>query len=579
MEFQNPGHSADVLSELRKQQETSEFCDVTLEVDNGEVIRAHRAVLAANSAYFKALFGSCLVDTQVAQYKIPECSLGNVEEIIHYMYSGHIEINPGNVQDILRVADFLCVSKLKQYCSEMLRENITDENCLYIKFLADLYNLDEVRTQVNDYVTPRLAHIMAKADIVELPVQFIKAVLADPVLSRVREPLLADMVLKWVQFEPDARTPFWGELFSLLEIDYLPLPYASTTLMRYEFLRSSLPPEVMARLQRLLDTEVQSHKDVIFCRSRSVQPGGEVQLLCYNTIESSWLLLKAPAGRCHCWDGVESMIQHQGYLYVLVSEKIDIYGYMHHTPERKQLLRADFKQKTWEELAGPTSLKGQCRLISHVDGLYAIDLCGHTEEFDAGSGTWVVATRAGFDESPGATLYILPMPADRCIYLLRGFSTGCALSYAQTSFSLHVFDTVTHSWDFLSEIDSGDLDLADHERFHGYTVTPGKIVLRNEIGHQRVSFDLENRNWSSRVCGTVLPTHYVEVWGSAAQLDRVYLVGQCLDKSSFFLMYDHDRRRLKQVSSPPCTPSGLLCPMRVSVDALQAMTVSLSHDQ
>ncbi len=105
MQFEDSAHSAAVLSQLRlQQQDSSDFCDVTLEVDDGKVIVAHRAVLAACSEYFRVLFSSGFQDSHLGRYRIPDSSLQAIEKVVHFMYSGRIEINTSNVEGILGCA-------------------------------------------------------------------------------------------------------------------------------------------------------------------------------------------------------------------------------------------------------------------------------------------------------------------------------------------------------------------------------------------------------------------------------------------------------------------------------------------
>lgn len=53
--FLNQQHPGNVLSRLHDLREREELCDVTIVVE-GRAIKAHRAVLAATSQYFNAMF-------------------------------------------------------------------------------------------------------------------------------------------------------------------------------------------------------------------------------------------------------------------------------------------------------------------------------------------------------------------------------------------------------------------------------------------------------------------------------------------------------------------------------------------
>lgn len=55
--FLHQHHAGGVLSRLNDLREREELCDVTIIVE-GRAIKAHRAVLAASSQYFNAMFTS-----------------------------------------------------------------------------------------------------------------------------------------------------------------------------------------------------------------------------------------------------------------------------------------------------------------------------------------------------------------------------------------------------------------------------------------------------------------------------------------------------------------------------------------
>lgn len=53
--FLHPQHAGNMLSQLNDLLQREELCDVAIIVD-GRTIKAHRAVLAASSQYFNAMF-------------------------------------------------------------------------------------------------------------------------------------------------------------------------------------------------------------------------------------------------------------------------------------------------------------------------------------------------------------------------------------------------------------------------------------------------------------------------------------------------------------------------------------------
>ena len=119
-----------------------------------------------------------------------------------------------------------------------------------------------------------------------------------------------------------------------------------------------------------------------------------------------------------------------------------------------------------------------------------------------GNGPWTA--EAMFDCST-PTLYVVPMPMDRYMYILRVFSAGYSFSYSQLSFSLHRLDTVHGSHRKLSEIEASELDLADNEHMFGYSIKHGQFTLTNELGRPRVIYNLVGQSWTTCPSEVKLP--------------------------------------------------------------------------
>ena len=67
------------INEIRHLQE---LCDVTITVDDGGEFAAHRLVLAASSAYFRAMFTSDMVESRAASIRIRELDSRTMGDLI-----------------------------------------------------------------------------------------------------------------------------------------------------------------------------------------------------------------------------------------------------------------------------------------------------------------------------------------------------------------------------------------------------------------------------------------------------------------------------------------------------------------
>ncbi|XP_066527491.1 zinc finger and BTB domain-containing protein 17 [Hoplias malabaricus] len=106
-----PWHSGKVLDQLNHQRQLGLLCDCTFVVD-GVDFKAHKAVLAACSAYFHTLF---LDQKDVVHLDISNAA--GLGQVLDFMYTAKLTLNPQNVEDVLAVATFLQMQEIVNACS------------------------------------------------------------------------------------------------------------------------------------------------------------------------------------------------------------------------------------------------------------------------------------------------------------------------------------------------------------------------------------------------------------------------------------------------------------------------------
>ncbi|NXG49089.1 ZBT17 protein, partial [Psilopogon haemacephalus] len=108
-----PQHSKQVLEQLNQQRQLGLLCDCTFVVD-GIDFKAHKAVLAACSEYFRMLF--------VDQKDVVHLDISNaagLHQVLEFMYTAKLSLNPDNVEDVLAVAGFLQMQEIVSACNAL----------------------------------------------------------------------------------------------------------------------------------------------------------------------------------------------------------------------------------------------------------------------------------------------------------------------------------------------------------------------------------------------------------------------------------------------------------------------------
>ena len=130
--YNKVGHYAPkVLRNLNTQRLKNQFSDVGLIVGN-TIIRAHRSVLAASSAYFNAMFTGGLVEEQQELVEIHSVSENILSILIDFIYTGNVNITQDNVQELFAAADMLELDEVVSSCISYLQVQLHYSNALGI---------------------------------------------------------------------------------------------------------------------------------------------------------------------------------------------------------------------------------------------------------------------------------------------------------------------------------------------------------------------------------------------------------------------------------------------------------------
>ncbi|XP_054264477.1 speckle-type POZ protein B-like [Macrosteles quadrilineatus] len=127
------------------------FSDVTLSA-NGKQFKAHKAILAARSRVFAAMFDHCMEEGQLNHVTIKDVDHATLGELLRFIYSGRVKDINKIAFDLLAAADKYDLKRLKIMCEETLYKSISFDNVLDILILADLHSAVNLKSQAIKFV-------------------------------------------------------------------------------------------------------------------------------------------------------------------------------------------------------------------------------------------------------------------------------------------------------------------------------------------------------------------------------------------------------------------------------------------
>uniref|UniRef100_A0AAX7UBA3 BTB domain-containing protein n=1 Tax=Astatotilapia calliptera TaxID=8154 RepID=A0AAX7UBA3_ASTCA len=121
---QSKSHQDSVLSALNQQRKDGLLCDVTL-VAGEQKFHAHKAVLAACSDYFRAMFSLCMVESEADEVTLQGVTSVGLKHALDFAYTGQ-ELSSVNYLELYRVADLFHLPTLEEAVVGFLVEHLSE---------------------------------------------------------------------------------------------------------------------------------------------------------------------------------------------------------------------------------------------------------------------------------------------------------------------------------------------------------------------------------------------------------------------------------------------------------------------
>ncbi|XP_047456466.1 kelch-like protein 6 [Mugil cephalus] len=252
--------------ELQRGMETlrvnRELTDVTLCVQ-GHDFPCHRAILAAASQYFRAMFCSGLKESYEERVDIKGLDSGTMRSLLEYTYTSRILLTHSNVQGILEAASQFQFLRVVDACAGFLIKSMQLESCIGILNLADTHALAALRTKAQDYITTQFFQVVQQQDFLDLPADSLETILQRDNLDVKYEECVFEALMRWVRARQEERHPLLARLLSHVRLPLLEPAYFVEKVESDELIRrcsDAFPLLQETRIYHLSGREVVSER-------------------------------------------------------------------------------------------------------------------------------------------------------------------------------------------------------------------------------------------------------------------------------------------------------------------------------
>ncbi|KAF8763518.1 protein roadkill-like [Argiope bruennichi] len=139
--------------------EGQKFSDVVLSV-NGREFAAHKAILAARSPVFCAMFEHEMEEKKQNRVEITDMDHEVLREMLHYIYTGKVSNIENMAEDLLAAADKYALDRLKVMCEEHICANLSVLTAAEVLILADMHSAEQLKAHVIDFINMHATDVM-----------------------------------------------------------------------------------------------------------------------------------------------------------------------------------------------------------------------------------------------------------------------------------------------------------------------------------------------------------------------------------------------------------------------------------
>lgn len=197
------GLSADLAGKLLLDDVTG---DVVLQV-HGERLSAHRAILAARSPMFHAMFFGQMRESAAEEVEVNTFAPATMKLLLRFVYSGSVEdVRLEDMVPLMACADHYGVSALTDAISRHLQDSISPETACVVLALARTYKQESIVERYLSFILTHAQQVMKTEGFLDLDVSVLTKVLeADD--ARIEEIDLFKALVRWYRHwakEPQA---------------------------------------------------------------------------------------------------------------------------------------------------------------------------------------------------------------------------------------------------------------------------------------------------------------------------------------------------------------------------------------
>ena len=241
-ETERQQYCVEMMQRLNIQRRNEYSCDLILEVgsdDDQARLKAHRNVLCAASPFFYNALNTEMRENKEGVIRLEEASKGLMEDILEYLYTGHVEISERNAVDFLAMADYLIIPSLKAKSCEVITQSMSHTNCLLFYYAAMSYQCTELQERTRNFIFANFMSVTASEEFLELSSDQVEEWISRDEIKVKSEEEVFQVIVNWIEKRESGEHEEFFQLLHHVRLMYLPRSYIFNVILPHPLVKNS----------------------------------------------------------------------------------------------------------------------------------------------------------------------------------------------------------------------------------------------------------------------------------------------------------------------------------------------------
>ena len=323
-ETERQQYCVEMMQRLNIQRRNEDSCDLILEVGSGDDrarLKAHRNVLCAASPFFYNALNTEMKEKKEGVIRLEEASKGLMEDILEYLYTGHVYISEKNAVDLLAMADYLIIPFLKVKSCEVITQSMSHTNCLLFYYAAMRYQCTGLQERTRNFIFANFMSVTGTDDFLELSRKQVEEWISRDEIKVKSEEEVFQVIVKWMEEREIGEHEEFFQLLRHVRLMHVPRSYVLSNILTHPLVKGSETCTAFA-IDSTMTTSLKSSSRPPRNCLKTCEDGlftiWQEKSFCYLPSENKWHEMCNLLSKKNCYPCSSAVVC--GKLYVSVEE-------------------------------------------------------------------------------------------------------------------------------------------------------------------------------------------------------------------------------------------------------------------